>query len=49
MVMDLQLPRGTRDILPEEVSKWHFLETEFKNVCENYQYEEIRTPVFFFF
>lgn len=46
MVMDLQLPRGTRDILPEEVSKWHFLETEFKNVCENYQYEEIRTPVF---
>lgn len=30
MVMDLQLPRGTRDILPEEVSKWHFLETEFK-------------------
>ncbi|EHL2751943.1 histidine--tRNA ligase, partial [Listeria monocytogenes] len=44
--MDLQLPRGTRDILPEEVSKWHFLETEFKKVCENYQYEEIRTPVF---
>ncbi|WP_261983450.1 hypothetical protein, partial [Listeria booriae] len=25
----MQLPRGTRDILPEEVTKWHFLETAF--------------------
>lgn len=42
----MQLPRGTRDILPEEIAKWHFLEREFATVCENYQYQEIRTPVF---
>ncbi|PZG34749.1 histidine--tRNA ligase [Listeria ivanovii] len=42
----MQLPRGTRDILPNEVTKWHFLETAFASVCENFQYEEIRTPIF---
>ncbi|WP_088810033.1 MULTISPECIES: histidine--tRNA ligase [Listeria] len=44
--MKIQLPRGTRDILPEEVQKWHFLEDKFREICENYRYEEIRTPIF---
>lgn len=44
--MKIQLPRGTRDILPEEVAKWHFLERSFEGICTDYQYQEIRTPIF---
>ncbi|WP_163652927.1 histidine--tRNA ligase [Listeria sp. PSOL-1] len=44
--MKFQLPRGTRDILPEEVAKWHFLEKAFMKIADNYQYREIRTPIF---
>lgn len=44
--MKIQLPRGTRDILPEEVAKWHFLERSFEEICTDYQYQEIRTPIF---
>ncbi len=39
-------PRGTRDILPLEVYKWHYVEHVFRNTCENFGYKEIRTPVF---
>ncbi|UNC92889.1 histidine--tRNA ligase [Candidatus Contubernalis alkaliaceticus] len=39
-------PRGTRDILPEEVEKWSTLEAFFRNLCKNYNYREIRTPIF---
>ncbi|MDR1773943.1 MAG: histidine--tRNA ligase [Clostridioides sp.] len=39
-------PRGTKDILPKEVYKWHFVEDKFKEVCSIFRYEEIRTPVF---
>ncbi|EUJ31849.1 histidyl-tRNA ligase [Listeria floridensis FSL S10-1187] len=44
--MEIQLPRGTRDILPDEVASWHFLEEKFRSICENYRYSEIRTPIF---
>lgn len=44
--MKIQLPRGTRDILPDEVAKWHFLERTFEEICADYQYQEIRTPIF---
>lgn len=39
-------PKGTKDILPNEVAKWHYIENIFKKVCERYVYNEIRTPVF---
>ncbi len=39
-------PRGTRDILPGEVEKWSYLETLFRELCKNYNYREIRTPIF---
>lgn len=39
-------PRGTRDILPGEVEKWSTLETLFRNLCKNYNYREIRSPIF---
>lgn len=44
--MDYQTPRGTYDILPDEVSKWHEVEEIIRKTCELYRYEEIRTPFF---
>lgn len=42
--MNLQTPRGTYDILPEEMGKWHYVESVVKDVAEKYRYHEIRTP-----
>lgn len=39
-------PRGTHDIMPDEVQKWRYLEDVVRNICEKYGYKEIRTPVF---
>ena len=39
-------PRGTRDILPKEVYKWHYIENKFREICALYGYEEMRTPIF---
>ena len=39
-------PRGTKDILPDEVYAWQFIESKIKNICARYGYEEIRTPTF---
>lgn len=39
-------PRGTKDILPSEVYKWHYVEKLFRDICEQFGYKEIRTPVF---
>ncbi|MDD2401184.1 MAG: histidine--tRNA ligase [Clostridia bacterium] len=39
-------PRGTNDILPEEVYKWQYLEDVVRKVANLYGYKEIRTPVF---
>jgi histidyl-tRNA synthetase len=37
--------RGTRDILPDEMSRWHFLEETTRRVFKRYQFSEIRTPL----
>lgn len=39
-------PRGTNDILPRDVAKWHYIEEKIKRICKSYGYSEIRTPVF---
>lgn len=39
-------PRGTKDILPEQISNWIFIENKIREICRNYGYEEIRTPTF---
>ncbi|MCG6914693.1 ATP phosphoribosyltransferase regulatory subunit, partial [bacterium BMS3Abin03] len=38
--------RGTKDILPSEISRWHYLENIIKQIFSNFNYKEIRTPVF---
>jgi len=37
---------GTKDILPDEVVKWQFVERKIRDIMELYNYKEIRTPVF---
>ncbi len=40
-----QLLRGTKDILPEEAAKWHFVEKKAAEVFSLYGFREIRTPI----
>jgi histidyl-tRNA synthetase len=44
--MSIQIPRGTQDILPGQVEKWQYIEQKARALCNNYQYKEIRTPIF---
>ncbi len=37
--------KGMTDILPPEVSKWHFLEEKTRGVLESFAYRELRTPI----
>ena len=44
--MSYQVPKGTQDILPSEIGKWHRLEELIRQFCYVYNYKEIRTPIF---
>jgi histidyl-tRNA synthetase len=44
--MRFQAPKGTKDILPEEVGEWQFVEAKFRELCGRFGYAEIRTPMF---
>lgn len=44
--MSINIPRGTQDILPGEVEKWQLIEKNARELCEKFQYREIRTPIF---
>ncbi len=39
-------PRGTKDILPEQIHGWRYIEEKIRKICAAYGYEEIRTPTF---
>jgi histidyl-tRNA synthetase len=39
-------PRGTRDILPDSSGYWQYVESIIREVCQNFAYQEIRTPIF---
>jgi histidyl-tRNA synthetase len=38
--------RGTKDIIPAEIYKWHFIEKTIRELCDTFGYKEIRTPEF---
>ena len=42
----IKLQKGTKDILPAEISLWHFMEEKALEVFSNAGYKEIRTPIF---
>lgn len=39
-------PRGTKDMLPSQAYKWHYVEGKFREICAKYGFYEIRTPMF---
>ena len=41
-----QRPKGTQDVVPNEVYKWHFVENMTKTIAELYGFKEIRIPTF---
>jgi histidyl-tRNA synthetase len=42
----LKAVTGTKDILPFEIPGWKFLETTIGKIFHNFNYKEIRTPIF---
>ncbi|NMM61219.1 histidine--tRNA ligase [Clostridium sp. P21] len=44
--MNIQAPKGTKDMLPKDSYKWHYVENKFREISEQYGIKEIRTPMF---
>lgn len=44
--MKISVPKGTKDILSEEMTSWRYIEKLYTDVCLNAGYGEIRTPAF---
>jgi len=44
--MRLQKPKGTADLLPKDTATWQYVETIARSVFEDYNFQEIRTPMF---
>lgn len=42
----INIPKGTKDVLPSEAYKWHFVENTARRIAALYNLHEIRTPVF---
>jgi histidyl-tRNA synthetase len=42
----IEAPKGTRDILPEEIGRWQLVEARARVTFERYGFREIRTPIF---
>ena len=32
-------PKGTKDILPEQVYRWHYVENRFADICAKYGFK----------
>ena len=44
--MEVQAPKGTKDMLPQDAYKWHFVENKFREIAKFYGMRELRTPMF---
>lgn len=42
----INIPKGTKDVLPEESYKWHYVENLVRGVSDVFGVKEIRTPTF---
>ena len=43
--MQIQAPKGTKDVLPGESYKWQYIEKEMRDLCRLYGINELRTPI----
>ncbi len=39
-------PKGTKDVLPSDAPRWHYIERRALDLAERYGFFEMRTPVF---
>ena len=39
--MEVQAPKGTKDMLPQDAYKWHFVEKTFRDVAKYYEINSI--------
>ena len=44
--MEIQAPKGTKDMLPQDAYKWQYVEGVLREVSKAYGVREIRTPIF---
>ena len=44
--MITKAPRGTKDVIPQDSYKWHYVEEKIRNITKAYGYKEVRIPVF---
>lgn len=44
--MAMKAPKGTKDVLPAEIHKWQYIESEWAKLCAEYGFKEMRTPTF---
>lgn len=42
----IRIQKGTKDVLPFESYKWHFIEDKIRYLTQNFGIKEIRTPTF---
>ncbi|MEG1536238.1 MAG: histidine--tRNA ligase [Clostridia bacterium] len=42
----INIPKGTKDVLPAESYKWHYIENVVRSVAQEFCISEIRTPTF---
>ena len=44
-MQQIQAPKGTKDVLPSESHKWHYIENTMRELCGLYGAKELRTPI----
>ena len=42
---NIQAPKGTKDVIPSESHKWHYIEKTMRDMCALYGAHELRTPI----
>ena len=42
----ISAPKGTKDVLPQDSYRWHYIEDAARSTAEVFNLKEIRTPVF---
>ena len=42
----INIPKGTKDMLPSEAYKWHYVENIARQTAHSFGFKEIRTPTF---
>ncbi len=42
----INIPKGTKDVLPNDSFKWHYVERKAREIASKYCLKEIRTPTF---